>query len=1241
MNNGQVHTNGRASANGHAAHSLAVAEEADPAVPRQWETEVFTLCGADRNELVARLADLKTIVSGQSPPELVDMAATLADAFVTEGAERIALVAGTHEDLLRRIDRASERLSDPNCHQITDAAGIYYAEKPLYAPGRLAFLFPGEGAQYLSMLGDLEPHFPELRDYIDQGGRIFSAHDDGPFRIEDVFRFPRDVQGPEREAADRELGQLDRTMFSVLLGCLCVNEVLEQLKIVPDCVAGHSAGELAALSAVGCFSDSAGLENIPGMMGALREGATDNEHAEALLFAVGASREAMANLIQSTQNELIASGADPQIYIAMDNCPHQTVLVGAPAAMLVLEEQLQARKLMYERLPFTRPYHTHLFEPYLERLSEHFVADQFQAAKKTVYSCTTTKPFPSDPAAMRDLAIAHWASPVRFTEMVRQMHADGVRLFVEAGPRGNLSSFVTDILRGEQFLAVPANTPRRAGVTQLNHLVGQLAAHGVPLDYRPFYARRSPQRVDWPAAATSSSTAATQATETLTSATSTLADPLATTATATAPPAPQSSPAAPLVAAAIGNPTQFAASSPQGTVVNQFFHVMEQFLDDQQTVIQSYLAQRGRRPRRVVRRGAPRRSTAAAVAPSATLLPAAAPVDHAIAPNTETPTTTAPAEALHAGKSNPLIGEIVAHEPGQRIVMRRRLDVSEDLYAGEHTVGGREVSQVDPSQHGLPVMPMTFNLEMMAEVANQLVPGQVTIAIRDVQLARWLAFEEDVSLVEVEAEVMTKPPKDPQASASAFVRVEVRDLGHVAEPNLPGATAATGTVVLAPQYPEPPGCDLPPLANPHPPVPTLEQMYRNLFHGPSFQGVYQLDTMGDEGIQSQCRVLPRDTLFRSNKNPQFLLDPVTLDIIMHPSAAWHLEQPDQSGRILLPYELKRIEFYGPAPAVGDEFECQSRVGHTSPRQFSHDGDVFDRQGRIWCRLRNVRSWRFYLPFGEVNFHGPKDEYFLTQDWPGLLPPGVLDGAADEAESFGGKLAPSDVDAWCVRFTPSADLLQPALQTAAAQVTLSKNEQRELRDLRLPPAEHTRSVFGRIAAKDAARILWRLHNGARLFPADIEIGCDGYRRPTAALRGGNSPADFPAVSFAATDRFMVGVATRRRLVGVGLVDLEAPLPTAPAPIEIVGGSELEEEETQARLAATCQAVVAALGPELVDAARLRIERYDALTEIAYVQLDTALASTFPEFLGRSLVVRTARHEEHVAAVTLCDCEEPAA
>ncbi len=104
---------------------------------------------------------------------------------------------------------------------------------------------------------------------------------------------------------------------------------------------------------------------------------------------------------------------------------------------------------------------------------------------------------PSDPDAIRELAVAQWTQTVAFRETIEAMHADGLRLFVDVGARGNLAGFVEDTLRGKPSFAVAANLPRRAGLTQLNHLVAATFAHGASLKTDYLYARRRPRAIDW------------------------------------------------------------------------------------------------------------------------------------------------------------------------------------------------------------------------------------------------------------------------------------------------------------------------------------------------------------------------------------------------------------------------------------------------------------------------------------------------------------------------------------------------------------------------------------------------------------------------------------------------------------------------------------------------------------------------------------------------------------------------
>src|SRR5262249_28075879 len=160
----------------------------------------------------------------------------------------------------------------------------------------------------------------------------------------------------------------------------------------------------------------------------------------------------------------------------------------------------------------------------------------------------------------------------------------------------------------------------RSGLTQLNHLAGQLAAHHVPLNLNHLYCRRDPKSVAWEPGVTS---------------------------------------------LAIGPSVPQAAG--RGAVVAHYLGVMERFLDDQREIMDAYFHRS---------RGEDRDRGEAHPFPVSAL---------------------------------PLLrcAEIVRLEAGTEVVIRRPLDLTEDLFSLHHTVGGQVVSKVDPSQHGLPVMPMT------------------------------------------------------------------------------------------------------------------------------------------------------------------------------------------------------------------------------------------------------------------------------------------------------------------------------------------------------------------------------------------------------------------------------------------------------------------------------------------------------------------------------------------------------
>ena len=96
----------------------------------------------------------------------------------------------------------------------------------------------------------------------------------------------------------------------------------------------------------------------------------ESAQARYVLLAVGAGRESLA--------ELIAALGDPRVFVAMDNCPRQAVVVGPPEPMAIVEAELQRRRVLFERLPFHRPYHTPLFAPMIQPVRELFQNYRFR-----------------------------------------------------------------------------------------------------------------------------------------------------------------------------------------------------------------------------------------------------------------------------------------------------------------------------------------------------------------------------------------------------------------------------------------------------------------------------------------------------------------------------------------------------------------------------------------------------------------------------------------------------------------------------------------------------------------------------------------------------------------------------------------------------------------------------------------------------------------------------------------------
>lgn len=297
--------------------------------------------------------------------------------------------------------------------------------RPESAPGRLAFVFPGLEQGFEPRVDDVADHFgldrPNLGDTA-----VLGRHGLGVFTV-----------GRLLDAALRKLG------------------------VTPDLVAGHSVGEWNAMTAAGIYPHRAIEELITSFDPAALQ-------VPGLVFAaLGCGAEQAAQVIEGLNG----------VVVSHDNCPHQSIICGEEAAVIGVLDQMQARGVTSQILPFRSGFHSTMLGPYLGRILDTFACLPVRPPVSPIWSATTIDLYPDNPDRIRDLAARHLLEPVRFGPLIRRLYNAGARAFVQVGT-GSLPGFVADTLSGLPHLALTANTSRRSGLDQLRRVAAALWVEG-------------------------------------------------------------------------------------------------------------------------------------------------------------------------------------------------------------------------------------------------------------------------------------------------------------------------------------------------------------------------------------------------------------------------------------------------------------------------------------------------------------------------------------------------------------------------------------------------------------------------------------------------------------------------------------------------------------------------------------------------------------------------------------------
>ncbi len=281
-----------------------------------------------------------------------------------------------------------------------------------------AFVFPGQGAQFVGMGKDLYENNPIAKEMFDKANEILG------FNITDLMF----------NGTDEDLRQTKVTQPAIFLHSVILAKTMGD-DFNPDMVAGHSLGEFSALVAAGALSFEDGLRLVSARAQAMQKACEKTPSTMAAVLA----------LPDAKVEELCASVTEGVVVPANYNCPGQIVISGSIEGVdAACAKMLEAGAKRALKLKVGGAFHSPLMEPARAELADAIAHTDFHAPKCPVYQNVNAEP-QTDPETIKKNLIAQLTAPVRWTQTVQNMIAAGADTFVEVGPGAVLQGLVKKI----------------------------------------------------------------------------------------------------------------------------------------------------------------------------------------------------------------------------------------------------------------------------------------------------------------------------------------------------------------------------------------------------------------------------------------------------------------------------------------------------------------------------------------------------------------------------------------------------------------------------------------------------------------------------------------------------------------------------------------------------------------------------------------------------------------------------
>ncbi len=378
---------------------------------------------------------------------------------------KLAIISSNYNDLVEKVNFACNKIAENPEESFSLNKKVHYSTDNV--DGKVAFLFPGQGSQYLNMTGELSMFFDNAIAVWDEVAK---------FKMENLSLnnvvFPIPVfSEEEKKEQENKLTKTEWAQPAISVASLSVLYLLEQIGLKADCVGGHSLGEVTALYKAGMV-DFESVVKIARKRGELM---TQSSDVPATMTAVKCTYSEIVEKIKEWGSNVV---------VANYNSPHQIVLSGSLEEITKLEEKLkEVNTIPFQRLNVSTAFHSPLMEKAREPFFQFLKDVEFKEPIVSIYSNVEADAYPENIEDIKNILSKQITNSVRFADEVRKMYDDGVRCFIEVGPNSVLTNLVKQCLTDkDDYVAV--NTLKK-GESEVEHFwnaLGLLAVKGIHFD---------------------------------------------------------------------------------------------------------------------------------------------------------------------------------------------------------------------------------------------------------------------------------------------------------------------------------------------------------------------------------------------------------------------------------------------------------------------------------------------------------------------------------------------------------------------------------------------------------------------------------------------------------------------------------------------------------------------------------------------------------------------------------------